>query len=69
MDSVACLNWFLFVCNPQDLTFVGVEFHEVLLFPCLQCVEVFLEDEGVLFCFDGAVQEAVVSEQPDASVF
>ena len=46
-----------------------MEFHDVLLFPCLECVEVFLEDEGVLFCFDGAVQEAVVGEQPDVCAF
>ena len=69
MDFIVYLDWFCFVGNSQHLTFVRVEFHFVVTFPGLECVEVSLQDGRVLVCSDGSIKEAIISEKSDVSVF
>ena len=52
----------VFFGDAKDLAFFRVKFHAVGSFPCLECVEVSLEDTGVVFCFYCTIEEAIVSE-------
>ena len=51
------------ISDLDDLAFVRVEFHFVVCFPCLECVQVFLEDGLVFFGADLSVEEAVVCKE------
>ena len=51
------------ISDLDDLAFVRVEFHFVVCFPCLECVQVFLKDVLVFFGANLSVEEAVVCEE------
>ena len=69
MDVVGYLDWSVFIGNPQHLTFVGVEFHLIFYFPRLECVEVFLQGCGILFCPNYPIQKAIVCKESDLYAF
>ena len=59
----------VFLGDAKDLTFFRVKFHAVGSFPCLECVEVSLEDTGVFYCLNGTIEEAIVCKQSDSCPF
>ena len=59
----------MFLGDTGDLTFFRVKFHAVGSFPCLECVEVSLEDTGVFFCLNGTIEETIVCKQSDYCPF
>ena len=63
MYIVVGQDWGVFLGDAEDLTFFRVKFHAVGSFPCLECVEVSLEDAGVFYCLNGMIEEAIVCEQ------
>ncbi len=47
----------------EKLAFLGVEFHEPVLFPLLEGLQVFLEKDCILRRFDASIKDALVSEE------
>ena len=69
MDVIIYLDASRFIGNPQDLTFVRVEFHFIYEFSGLEGIAVFLQDGRVLFGSDSSIQEAIISEESDVGFF
>lgn len=51
------------VAYSENLSFLGVEFHEPVLFPLLEGLKVFLEKDCILRRFDTSIKDAIVSEE------
>ena len=66
MYFVACVydETCCFSGDAEQLTLVWSELHGPVFFPLLEGKEIQLEEVSISLCADGAVQYAVISEQP-----
>lgn len=63
MDGIWMIYKLSLVAYLENLAFLGVEFHEPVLFPLLEGLQVFLEKDCILRRFDTSIKDAIVSEE------
>ena len=68
MEGVRVENVVPFTSNLHSVAFVNVKFHLPGEFPVGYIIKVSLQKGGIVFGFDAAVEDAIISKETDCTI-